>query len=531
MKSLLSLPQFLPFPFYKRNPNSHLSIPIPNSSNPNKTHLNITHKPTTEEDGIPIDEVKTLVKFKSRYNFIRVLEVSRTADHPFRGSRLLLLDGPGNIHSINFLHKTLTDTYFDVFATFPPILPSGPIGILGFGAGSTAKLILQLYPHVVVHGWELDPAVVDVGREFFGLSRLERDFKDRLFVYIGDALNANVKDGFAGVYVDLFSKGSLVPQLQDTYSWEMLKGKLRKGGRIMVNVGGSCVEAEDSRRDGKVVMEESLKAMYKVFGDNKLHVLSLGNRKDDSSLALTDTRYYSLASITLIEEDHLFEGNATLFSQFAHVLQDLLGIVRIQNEEVRGGRDREVVEVKQPNHGILLHQYQILHDVTSTQHQNVVRDVSKKLISEGGPIMRKALATLMLNLLLSIPLLIEVAKFATQVGWSFLALVLLMVSMTPPFTLASPEGEKQGKQSIMPSSTNRFLRQHAHWLPPSPYRNTGDWKLVALPRVLNGDNTAAHGQQMGASNRRSLRHGPSFVKNPSPHSAQENHGGEIGGGV
>ncbi|XP_074284230.1 uncharacterized protein LOC141608776 [Silene latifolia] len=288
MKSLLSLPQFLPFPFpfpfpsIKHNPNSHVSIPIPNSSNPNKTHLN-----TTQEDGIPIDEVKTLVKFKSRYNFIRVLEVSRTADHPFRGSRLLLLDAPGNIHSIKFLNKTLTDTYFDVFATFPPILPSGPIGILGFGAGSTAKLILQLYPHVVVHGWELDPAVIDVGREYFGLSRLERDFKDRLFVYIGDAFKANVRDGFAGVYVDLFSKGSLVPQLQDTWTWETLKGKLRKGGRIMVNVGGSCVEAEDSRRDGKVIMEESLEAMYEVFGDDKLHVLSLGNRKDDSSLALT----------------------------------------------------------------------------------------------------------------------------------------------------------------------------------------------------------------------------------------------------
>jgi hypothetical protein len=54
----------------------------------------------------------------------------------------------------------------------------------------------------------------------------------------------------------------------------------------MVNVGGSCVEAEDKRRDGKVVMEDTLKAMHQVFGD-RLFVLNLGNRKDDSSLALT----------------------------------------------------------------------------------------------------------------------------------------------------------------------------------------------------------------------------------------------------
>ena len=70
--------------------------------------------------------------------------------------------------------------------------------------------------------------------------------------------------------VDLFCKGSLIPELQDPGTWKKLMKRLRKDGRIMVNVGGSCVEAKDSRRDGKVVMEESLKAMHKVFGDQSL---------------------------------------------------------------------------------------------------------------------------------------------------------------------------------------------------------------------------------------------------------------------
>ena len=79
-------------------------------------------------------------------------------------------------------------------------------------------------------------------------------------------MNASVRNGFSGILVDLFCKGSLIPELQDLGTWE----KLRKGGRIMVNVGGSCVEAEDSRRDGTVVTEESLKTMHKVFGDQFL---------------------------------------------------------------------------------------------------------------------------------------------------------------------------------------------------------------------------------------------------------------------
>lgn len=249
-------------------------------------HQHCVSAAAPRDDGIPADDVKTLARFKSRHNYIRVLEVSRRCDHPFAGSRLLLLDSPGNIHSISFLLKPLTSTYLDVFATLPPIVPTGPIGVLGFGAGSAARLLLELYPRAVVHGWELDPAVIDVAREYFGLLRLESDHQDRIFIHIGDALKASARDGFAGVLVDLFSKGRLVPELQDPRTWERLRKGLRRGGRLMVNVGGSCVEAEDKSRDGRATMEETLEAMREVFGQ-ELQVLRLGNREDDSSLALT----------------------------------------------------------------------------------------------------------------------------------------------------------------------------------------------------------------------------------------------------
>ncbi|KAI3939044.1 hypothetical protein MKW92_018441 [Papaver armeniacum] len=259
-------------------------------SNSQKQYLTNDRKKIEEksvEEGIPIDQVKTLVKFKSRYNYIRVIEVSRRADHPFAGSRLLLLDAPGNIHSVSFIFKLLTETYFDVFPTFPPILPpgGGPLGILGFGAGSAARIILELYPEVIIHGWELDPSVISVGREYFSLLKLENDSPGRLFINIGDGLNASARDGFSGILVDLFCKGRVIPELQDSTTWEKLKGSLRKGGRIMVNVGGSYIEAEDSSIDGKMVMEKTLNAMYQVF-PGQLFVLSLGRRKEDSSIAL-----------------------------------------------------------------------------------------------------------------------------------------------------------------------------------------------------------------------------------------------------
>ncbi|RWR85067.1 S-adenosyl-L-methionine-dependent methyltransferases superfamily protein isoform 1 [Cinnamomum micranthum f. kanehirae] len=276
------------FPIKLHQPHP-ITFPLPSSSHTQQHHSSQTNKPTQnekDEDGIPANFVKTLAKFKSSHNHIRVLEVSRRADHPFAGSRLLLLDTPGNIHSISFRFKLLTNTYFDVFATLPPILPPGPIGILGFGAGSAARLVLELYPDAVIHGWELDPSVVSVGREFFGLSKLERQYPDKLFIYLGDALKADVRDGFSGILVDLFCKGSLIPELQESETWEKLKRNLRGGGRIMVNCGGSCVEAEDPRRDGNLIKEETLKAMNQVFG-GELFVLDLGRRKEDSCIALT----------------------------------------------------------------------------------------------------------------------------------------------------------------------------------------------------------------------------------------------------
>ena len=95
-----------------------------------------------------------------------------------------------------------------------------------------------------------------------------------------------MEGGFSGIMVDLFSKGSLIPELQDSQTWRKLKGRLRKGGRIMVNCGGSCVEAEDPLRDGKLVMEETLEAIHRIF-PNEVSVLNMGLRREDNSLALT----------------------------------------------------------------------------------------------------------------------------------------------------------------------------------------------------------------------------------------------------
>ncbi|KAG6554542.1 hypothetical protein Mapa_003921 [Marchantia paleacea] len=284
------------------------------------------------DDVIPSEDATFLASIMTRHNFIRVLEVAKTSDHPMAGARVLLLDKFGNVHSLYHEYRLLTDSYYDVFPTLPPIIPDGPIGIFGLAAGTAARLIHYFWPDRDTYGWELDPAVVYIARKYFSLEELEcsQDFdrqehgasalvmeegfvgpasyrkwkrdngssvfsensggrraEGRLRVVIGDALSADaaVDGGFAGIIVDLFAEGAVVPALQEPGVWREMKKKLRPGGRIMVNCGGSCVDAGVGKKDGMITMEETVAAIAREF-PRQLSVLPL-RRRGDNYIALT----------------------------------------------------------------------------------------------------------------------------------------------------------------------------------------------------------------------------------------------------
>jgi hypothetical protein len=52
-------------------------------------------------------------------------------------------------------------------------------------------------------------------------------------VYVGDALGcqAPTEDGFAGLIVDMFSDGAVIPALQQPETWQRLRERLKPGGK------------------------------------------------------------------------------------------------------------------------------------------------------------------------------------------------------------------------------------------------------------------------------------------------------------
>ncbi|XP_020579200.1 uncharacterized protein LOC110023899 [Phalaenopsis equestris] len=232
-----------------------------------------------------------LTAVTSRYNEIVVL------DNP--ESRILLLDSSHNIHSILSKEKKWTGSYWDEFASLPAIVPEGPIAVLGLGGGTAAHLMLELWPSINFEGWEIDEILIDIAREYFALSDLEKVTQagGSLSIHIGDALSpdANVEGGFAGIIVDLFSDGKIFPQLQEVTTWLDIEKKLMPRGRIMVNCGGVHAEITDSgyikvngniSSKGSWVQNSTIRAMCRAF-PSKLSWKRLEGKDSENYLALS----------------------------------------------------------------------------------------------------------------------------------------------------------------------------------------------------------------------------------------------------
>lgn len=54
----------------------------------------------------------------------------------------------------------------------------------------------------------------------------------KLVVHVGDALGceAPTEEGFAGLIVDMFSDGAVIPALQQPQTWQRLRQHLKPGG-------------------------------------------------------------------------------------------------------------------------------------------------------------------------------------------------------------------------------------------------------------------------------------------------------------
>jgi spermidine synthase len=170
---------------------------------------------------------------ESAYNYIQVLEIN--------GTRYLRLNEGQGIHSE---YNPSTIEYGGPWQQFlvgpffnPGMTPEQVkrIAIVGLAAGTTARQAAAVFPNVVIDGIEIDPKIVEVGREFFDMNLQNLN----VIVQDGRWGLATSKEKYDLICVDAYRPPYIPPQLTTREFFQIAADHLSAEGVVAINVGRS----------------------------------------------------------------------------------------------------------------------------------------------------------------------------------------------------------------------------------------------------------------------------------------------------
>src|SRR5947209_2555356 len=169
---------------------------------------------------------------ESLYNYI---QVTQQPD----GTRELILNEGQAIHSIYYPNskQVLTGWYWDYFLS-APYFNAGftphklhRVGIIGLAAGTIAHQFTQVYGPVPIDGVEIDPAIVNVGRTYFGMT------EPNLHVYTQDGRTflETTSAQYDVVAIDAFQQPYIPFQLTTREFFTTIRSHLSSTGVVALN--------------------------------------------------------------------------------------------------------------------------------------------------------------------------------------------------------------------------------------------------------------------------------------------------------
>jgi spermidine synthase len=176
---------------------------------------------------------------ESLYNYIQVVRDGDTYN-------LVLNEGAGSVHSKYSPNRVLfgPSWYADYVLTFPYLnsdfKPSQVkrLGIIGLAAGTVARQFTTVYGPIPVDGAEIDPAIVDVGRKYFGMT------ESNLNVYLGDGRTflRTSNETYDVVVVDAFQQPYMPFHFTTREFYEEVKAHLSPTGVVSITSGHGCTD-------------------------------------------------------------------------------------------------------------------------------------------------------------------------------------------------------------------------------------------------------------------------------------------------
>jgi len=127
----------------------------------------------------------------------------------------------------------LTGLYYDTFLVGPHFNGGDKVLFLGVAGGTSLKQLVTVYPKLTVTGVDLDPAVLKVAREYFGLKgerRIKLVAEDaRWFV-------SNGTEKYDVIAIDLYVTGHIPFFTTTREFFSLVRGRLSENGIVIMNV-------------------------------------------------------------------------------------------------------------------------------------------------------------------------------------------------------------------------------------------------------------------------------------------------------
>lgn len=177
---------------------------------------------------------------ESLYNYIQVVRGTDGTNN------LILNEGAGAIHSKYNPDRVLFGpSWYAEYLLMAPYFNAGfapdklrRLAIIGLAGGTIARQYTAAYGRIPIDGVEIDPAIVDVGRKYFGMNEPD------LHVYVGDGRTfmRTTAQTYDVVAVDAFQQPYMPFQLTTREFFEEIKAHLSPTGVVTVTTGHTCTD-------------------------------------------------------------------------------------------------------------------------------------------------------------------------------------------------------------------------------------------------------------------------------------------------
>jgi predicted membrane-bound spermidine synthase len=184
--------------------------------------------------GQPVKAAENVIyETESAYNYIQVVEDEQEC------LSLLLNEGQG-IHSVYCPDQLRTPGPWDFFLiapyfNAPPYTPDrlDSVMLIGLAAGTMARQYTEVYGPLPIDGVEIDPKIVQVGREYFGMNQ------PNLNVIVADGRYALTRSDrrYTVIGVDAYRLPYIPPHLATVEFFHQVRDHLRTDGVLAINVG------------------------------------------------------------------------------------------------------------------------------------------------------------------------------------------------------------------------------------------------------------------------------------------------------